>query len=108
MAAVGAGSATAVAAPAAKPAKAAAAKAKAAPKSDAKPTAAAPAASDDLKKLDGVGPKMAATMAEAGIHSFAQMAAWTDDEAAAMDETLGAKGKLAGWIAQAKTLAEEK
>ena len=100
-AAVGAGSAPAVAAPAAKPAKAAA--------KPAAKAAAAPAAegADDLKKLTGVGPKMAAAMAEAGVASFAQMAAWSDDEIAKMDETLSAKGKLVGWVEQAKTFVAE-
>lgn len=45
----------------------------AAPKKEAAPKAAA-SASDDLKKIEGVGPKMAEILAEAGLNSFAAVA----------------------------------
>ncbi|KAA2316953.1 50S ribosomal protein L21 [Pseudooceanicola sediminis] len=97
-AAIGSGSVSA--APAAAPAKGKA-KAKAAP-------AAAAEASDDLKKLSGVGPAMATKLNEAGITSFAQIAAWTDADIARIDEELALKGKIEkeGWVDQAKALAE--
>ena len=95
-AAVGAGS-VAAAAPvaAAKPA----AKAKAA--------APAVAGADDLKQLSGVGPALEKKLHAAGVTSFAQIAAWTDADVAAMDEKLSLKGRIEreGWIAQAKELA---
>lgn len=110
-AAVGAGSvpAAAPAAPAKKPAKAKAEKAPAAKKA-AKPAKAeaAPAAADDLKKLTGVGPALEKKLIAAGITSYAQIAAWTDADVAAIDEQLSFKGKIEreGWIDQAKELAK--
>ena len=112
-AAVGVGSVPAVApeAPAKKPAKAKADKAPApAAKKAAKPAKAeaAPAAADDLKKLTGVGPALEKKLIAAGITSYAQIAAWTDADVAAIDEQLSFKGKIEreGWIDQAKELAK--
>ena len=116
-AAVGAGSvpAAATAAPAKKPAKAKAEKAPAPAKAPvakkaAKPAKAeaAPAAADDLKKLTGVGPALEKKLIAAGITSYAQIAAWTDADVAAIDEQLSFKGKIEreGWIDQAKELAK--
>ncbi len=110
-AAVGAGSvASAAPGAAAKPAaKAKAAAPVAAAKSAAKAKAAAPAAAgaDDLKQLSGVGPALEKKLHAAGVTSFAQIAAWTDADVAAMDEKLSFKGRIEreGWIAQAKELA---
>lgn len=116
-AAVGAGSvpAAAPAAPAKKPAKAKSEKAPAPAKAPhakkaAKPAKAeaAPAAADDLKKLTGVGPALEKKLIAAGITSYAQIAAWTDADVAAIDEQLSFKGKIEreGWIDQAKELAK--
>ncbi|MGV6813202.1 MAG: 50S ribosomal protein L21 [Brevirhabdus sp.] len=104
-AAVGAGSVAAVAVAATAPKKAPAKKA-AAPK--AAPKAAEKAAgSDDLKQLSGVGPALEKKLHEAGVTSFAQIAAWTEEDVAAMDEKLSFKGRIEreGWIEQAKKLA---
>ncbi len=99
-----------VAAPAAKPA----AK-KAAPKKDAKaekpkaaPKAAKADAGDDLKNLSGVGPALEKKLHEAGVTTFAQIAAWTEADVTAMDEKLSFKGRIEreGWIEQAKELAK--
>lgn len=115
-AAIGAGSApkTAETAPAA-------AKAKPAPKAEAKPAAEKPApkaaakpakadGADDLKKLSGVGPALEKKLVEAGVTTFAQIAAWTEDDIAAFDEKLNFKGRIEreGWVDQAKSLAAEK
>ena len=102
-AAVGAGSVSAAAVAAAAP------KAKAAPKAEAKaPEADAPAGGDDLKQLSGVGPALEKKLHEAGVTTFAQIAAWTDEDVAAMDEKLSFKGRIEreGWIDQAKELAK--
>ncbi|MDU9006390.1 50S ribosomal protein L21 [Sedimentitalea todarodis] len=101
-AAVGAGSVAAVAVAATeakKPAKKAAA-----PKADAAPVEGA----DDLKKLSGVGPALEKKLHGAGVTTFAQVAAWTDEDVAAMDEQLSFKGRIEreGWIEQAKELAK--
>lgn len=91
-AAVGAGSVSGAAAPAAK---------KAAPK------AAAAAGADDLKKLSGVGPALEKKLIEAGVTTFAQIAAWGEAEIAEFDEKLSFKGRIEreGWVEQAKELA---
>ena len=107
-AAIGAGSVSGVAVAAAA-AKAPAKKAekKDEPKAEA-PKTAAKAAGDDLKQLSGVGPALEKKLHDAGVTTFAQVAAWTEDDVAAMDEKLSFKGRIEreGWIEQAKKLAE--
>ena len=80
-----------------------AAKAAAAPKAA---KAAASAGADDLKKLSGVGPALEKKLNEAGVTSFAQIAAWGADDIAAFDEKLNFKGRIEreGWVDQAKAL----
>ncbi len=80
------------AAPAAKPAK----------KAEAKAEAPAAAAADDLTALTGVGPAAAKKLAEAGIESFAALAALSDEQIAAID-TIKVKPE---WVEQAKELAK--
>lgn len=94
-AAVGAGSVAVAAAAAPAPKKA-----------EAK--AEAPAGADDLKKLSGVGPALEKKLLEAGVTSFAQIAAWTDADIAEFDEKLSFKGRIEreGWVEQAKELAQ--
>ncbi|WP_375548025.1 50S ribosomal protein L21 [Oceanicaulis alexandrii] len=98
----------------AKPAKVAAddapAKKAAAPKAEkAAPKAkAAAAASDDLTQLTGVGPAYATKLNEAGVTSFAQIAAWTDAEIERLDgeiSGLKAKAEKGDWVAEAKGFA---
>ena len=100
-AALGAASvpASAAAAPAAK---------KAAPKKAAAPKAAAVEGADDLKKLSGVGPALEKKLLEAGVTTFAQIAAWTEADIEAFDEKLSFKGRIEreGWVEQAKELAQ--
>lgn len=64
---------------------------------------------DDLSKISGVGPVLVKKLNEAGITSFAQIAAWTADEIAAIDEKLNFKGRIErdDWIAQAKAFMKE-
>ena len=70
--------------------------------------AAAPAGADDLKVLSGVGPALEKKLHAAGVTTFAQIAAWTEEDVAAMDEQLSFKGRIQreGWIEQAKELAK--
>lgn len=116
-AAIGAGSVVAAAAVAAAPVKAAAPKKAAKQKTDdadseavakpkAKAVAAATAGADDLKQLSGVGPALEKKLHENGVTTFAQIAAWTPEDVAAMDEKLSFKGRIdrEGWIEQAKKL----
>lgn len=110
-AAIGAGSVSAVAVAAA-PAKKAAPKKDEAPKAEA-PKKAAPkaaAGADDLKQLSGVGPALEKKLHEAGVTSFAQIAAWSAEDIAEFDEKLSFKGRIEreGWVEQAKALAEDK
>ncbi|MDU8926993.1 50S ribosomal protein L21 [Alisedimentitalea sp. MJ-SS2] len=122
-AAVGAGSVAAVAVAAAAPKKAAPKKEakkaepkaeakKAEPKAEAKKAAPKKAAKaeggDDLKQLSGVGPALEKKLHEAGVTTFAQIAAWKADDIAAMDEKLSFKGRIEreGWVEQAKELAK--
>ncbi len=96
-AAVGAGSVAGVAVAAA------------APKAEKPAAKAAPAAAgaDDLKQLSGVGPALEKKLHEAGVMSFAQIAAWTDADVEEFGEKLSFKGRIEreGWIEQAKELA---
>lgn len=90
---------------------AAAAERASAPKAEKPKAKAAPAAaagSDDLKALSGVGPALEKKLHAAGVTSFAQIAAWTEADVAAMDEQLSFKGRIdrEGWIAQAAELAK--
>ena len=102
-AAVGAGSVAGVAVAASAPKKAAAPKAEKA----AAPKAAAGA--DDLKQLSGVGPALEKKLHEAGVTSFAQIAAWTEADVEEFGEKLSFKGRIEreGWIEQAKELASK-
>ena len=97
-AAVGAGSVAGVAVAAA------------APKAEKPAAKAAPAAAgaDDLKQLSGVGPALEKKLHEAGVTSFAQIAAWTDADVEEFGEKLSFKGRIEreGWIEQAKELAK--
>lgn len=108
-----------------------AAKPKAAPKAAPKVTAkAAPApvpaapppmtaigvpgasgAPDNLLLVKGLGPKLNTLLTGLGITRFDQIAAWSADDAAKVDEHLGAfKGRIArdNWIEQAGLLATGK
>ena len=64
---------------------------------------------DDLTRLTGIGPKLAAALADRGITTFAQLAAWTEENATAFDAELSLKGRVArdAWVAQARRLASE-
>ncbi|SHH76162.1 50S ribosomal protein L21 [Marivita hallyeonensis] len=114
-AAIGAGSVSGAAVAAAAPKKAAPKK-EAAPKADAAPKAEkkaeapkAAAGADDLKQLSGVGPALEKKLHEAGITTFAQIAAWTEADVEEFGEKLSFKGRIEreGWIEQAKELASK-
>ncbi len=100
----------AAAKPAAKAEKAAAPKAekKAAPKKAAPKKAAAKADADDLTQISGVGPVIVKKLNDLGVTTFAQIAAWSKDDIAAMDEKLNFKGRIDrdDWLKQAKKLAK--
>ena len=63
---------------------------------------------DDLKKISGVGPVLEKKLNALGITQYAQIAAFTADEIAKVDEVRNFKGRIErdDWLGQAKTLAE--
>jgi large subunit ribosomal protein L21 len=94
-------------------AKAPKAAAKSAPKASgaAAPLFTAPAGEpDDLKKIAGVGPVIEKKLHALGITRYEQVAAFTADDIANVDDALAFKGRIErdDWLAQAKKLAAEK
>ncbi|MFD2563274.1 50S ribosomal protein L21 [Aquimarina rubra] len=83
----------------------------AAPKKEEAPKKAAPkksAKADDLKKIEGIGPKIASTLVEAGIATFADLA---KTDAAKISEIIaGVRGNHVTdtWPEQAKLAADGK
>ena len=71
------------------------------------PKAPAPVVVDDLTRLVGIGPKLAAALAERGVTAFAQIAAWTEAELAEIDAALNLRGRAVrdDWVGQAKRFA---
>jgi predicted flap endonuclease-1-like 5' DNA nuclease len=69
--------------------------------------AAAEKAADDLTKLVGIGPKLAASLADLGVTRFSEIAAWGPKELADFNAKLDLKGRAErdAWVAQAKRLA---
>jgi large subunit ribosomal protein L21 len=87
-------------------------KAKAAAPKKAKAAAekpAADAAGDDLTKISGVGPVIVGKLEKLGITTFQQIADFTADDIARIDEELNFKGRIErdDWIAQAKQFLNE-
>ncbi len=80
----------------------------AAPAAVAQPAPPPPAAASDLALIKGLGPKLQAQLADMGVTSFAQIAAWDDAEIDRIDAQLG---RFAGrirrdnWVEQARLLA---
>lgn len=72
------------------------------PKSMAKPKKP-----DDLKAISGVGPKLETVLNGLGVWTYAQIAAWTEEEIAWVDDYLSFKGRIGrdDWIGQAAKLA---
>lgn len=64
---------------------------------------------DDLRQIKGIGPKLAARLAELGITRFRQIADLSDAELAALDARLGSfqgRPERDRWREQARLLAE--
>ncbi len=90
-----------------KPAKAETTEAPAKP-DEAAPLFAAPdGAADDLKKISGVGPVLEKKLNALGITQYAQVAAFTADDIAKVDDALSFKGRIErdDWLGQAAKLA---
>ncbi|MAS95921.1 MAG: 50S ribosomal protein L22 [Verrucomicrobiales bacterium] len=70
----------------------------------------APAEVDDLKLINGVGPKLEEKLNSVGIYKFEQITAWTEANIAEFDELLSFKGRIERdeWVTKARELHEEK
>ncbi|CAA6819897.1 MAG: Unknown protein [uncultured Thiotrichaceae bacterium] len=62
---------------------------------------------DDLTKIKGLGPKMQEKLIDAGIQTFDQLAALSDDQAQVLDKQLDARGRLVreNWVTQASDIS---
>ncbi len=72
------------------------------------PAPVVPGTADDLTRIKGLGPKIAALLGEFGITSFAQIAAWTPEEVERIDAKMGRfSGRITRdkWVEQARLLA---
>ncbi|WP_457630450.1 helix-hairpin-helix domain-containing protein [Oceanithermus sp.] len=78
----------------------------------AEPAAAAePEAHDDLKKIEGIGPKIESLLNQAGIKSFAALARTPVEKLREILQAAGSRFRLADpttWPRQAKMAAEER
>ena len=71
---------------------------------------APPTSGDDLRRIKGLGPKVAARLSELGVVRFDQLAALDADAQAALDAQLGTfAGRMARdrWVEQAGLLARD-
>lgn len=83
-------------------------KAAPAPKAAAAPAAKAAGAKDDLKKVEGIGPKIAETLNAAGINTFAELAATAPEKISEIIAEVRGNHVTDTWPAQAKMAAEGK
>ena len=69
-----------------------------------------PKKADDLKAISGIGPKLEKVLNELGVWTYAQIAAWTREEIAWVDDYLSFKGRIGrdDWIGQAVKLSGKK
>jgi len=87
---------------------------KAAPKKEVKPKAApqkkapAKAKADDLKKIEGIGPKIASTLVAAGIVTFADLAKAKPEKISEIIADVRGNHVTDTWPAQAKLASEGK
>lgn len=72
-------------------------------KTTGKPTSAA---DDDLTRLNGVGAVLAEKLQKGGITSLTQIAGWSEEDVARIDEELELKGRIQrdDWVGQAREL----
>ncbi len=93
----------------AKPTAKSSAKTAAPAKAEAPKAEATSEGADDLKLLSGVGPALEKKLIDAGVTTFAQIAAWGPDDIAEFDEKLSFKGRIEreGWVDQAKAIVAE-
>jgi len=66
------------------------------------------AAADNLQEIKGIGSVLEKKLKAMGIERFEQIAAWTEDDIAAVDEQLNFRGRIQReeWVEQAQKLAQ--
>jgi NADH-quinone oxidoreductase subunit E len=66
-----------------------------------------PRKADDLKAISGIGPKLEKVLHGLGVWTYAQIAVWSREEIAWVDDYLSFKGRIGrdDWIGQAARLA---
>lgn len=66
--------------------------------------------SDDLTQISGIGPKINETLHSLGIHHISQIAEFSRENIAWVDNYLSFKGRIdrENWVGQAKKLVKEK
>jgi large subunit ribosomal protein L21 len=79
-----------------------------APKKEAAPKKAVATKADDLKKVEGIGPKIAETLIAAGISTFAELAKATPAKIAEIIADVRGNHVTDTWPAQAKLAADGK
>ncbi|MBZ9732418.1 NADH-ubiquinone dehydrogenase [Mesorhizobium sp. CA18] len=69
-----------------------------------------PAKPSDLKAISGIGPKLEKVLNGLGIWTYGQIAAWTSEEIAWVEDYLSLAGRIGrdNWTAQAAALAAKK
>jgi NADH-quinone oxidoreductase subunit E len=74
----------------------------------AKSSKAAPSKPEDLKVISGIGPKLESLLNKLGIFTLAQIASWSAEDAAKVDQDLQLNGRVLrdDWRGQAKHMAE--
>ena len=78
-------------------------------KSSQAPTSPPPPAGDDLKQVTGIGTDLEQGLNTLGINLLSQIAAWSDDDVAAISHQLDIPGRIEheNWIEQAKKLGSQ-
>ena len=68
--------------------------------------ATASESADDLKRISGVGPKLEQVLNGMGIRTYGQIAAWTGEDLAKVDDRLKLGGRISrdDWLGQANVL----
>ncbi|KQZ19159.1 NADH-ubiquinone dehydrogenase [Mesorhizobium sp. Root552] len=69
-----------------------------------------PAIPDDLKAISGIGPKLEQVLNGLGIWTYGQVAGWSPEEIAWVDDMLGFRGRIGrdDWVGQATALSAGK
>ena len=64
-------------------------------------------ATDDLRQIGGIGPKLEQALNAMGFRTYAQIAALSEADIARIEEKMGFAGRVArdGWVSQARALA---